>query len=180
MSIKYQNDAEFGKLEKTTDPIHASFHIFIPVFFKMSFLTAILRHPYLIVGIGGGIGSVARAFVSALVTRWTGDNFPFGTIVVNVSGAVLMGLLAGYGQSEPGKLIFCTRGPHISDDRGTGWIHDFFLIQPSDLSADGTGKSQWCLPECFSLRASLRCGDLVWVFRNQDFSITSFEWDGIL
>lgn len=41
-----------------------------------------------------------------LVSRWTGEEFPFGTIVVNVTGAVLMGLLAGYSISEPGKLIF--------------------------------------------------------------------------
>jgi CrcB protein len=27
-------------------------------------------------------------------------------MAVNVSGAVLMGLLAGYGESEPGKLLF--------------------------------------------------------------------------
>lgn len=41
-----------------------------------------------------------------LVTRWTGDAFPFGTIVVNVTGAFLMGLLAGFGNTEPGKLLF--------------------------------------------------------------------------
>jgi CrcB protein len=41
-----------------------------------------------------------------LITRWMGDEFPFGTVVVNITGAFLMGLLAGYGASEPGKLIF--------------------------------------------------------------------------
>jgi len=55
---------------------------------------------------GGALGSVARVIVSTAVARWTGDDFPFGTIAVNVSGAVVMGLLAGFGQSEPGKLVF--------------------------------------------------------------------------
>ncbi len=41
-----------------------------------------------------------------LITRWMGDEFPFGTIVVNITGAILMGLLAGYSASDPGKLIF--------------------------------------------------------------------------
>jgi CrcB protein len=43
-----------------------------------------------------------------LVTRWMGmgTQFPFGTVVVNVTGAILMGLLAGYGETEPGRLIF--------------------------------------------------------------------------
>ena len=56
--------------------------------------------------LGGAIGSVGRVMISSLVARWTGEQFPFGTIVVNVTGALLMGILAGYGQSEPGKLIF--------------------------------------------------------------------------
>ena len=54
---------------------------------------------------GGAIGSLARVVVSTGVARWTGETFPFGTIVVNVSGAVVMGLLAGFGETEPGKLI---------------------------------------------------------------------------
>ncbi len=55
---------------------------------------------------GGAIGSVARVIVSTGVARWTGEEFPFGTIVVNVSGAIAMGVLAGFGETEPGKLIF--------------------------------------------------------------------------
>ncbi|MCE9587692.1 MAG: fluoride efflux transporter CrcB [Verrucomicrobia bacterium] len=72
----------------------------------MSFITLLLRHPYLLVGVGGALGSVARAGMTDLVTRWMGNQFPFGTVVVNVMGALLMGLLAGYGETEPGRLIF--------------------------------------------------------------------------
>lgn len=72
----------------------------------MSFITLVLRHPYLLVGVGGALGSVARAGMTDLVTRWMGNQFPFGTVVVNVMGAILMGLLAGYGETEPGRLIF--------------------------------------------------------------------------
>lgn len=72
----------------------------------MSFITLLLKHPYLLVGVGGALGSVARAGMTDLVTRWIGNGFPFGTLVVNVMGAILMGLLAGYGETEPGRLIF--------------------------------------------------------------------------
>jgi CrcB protein len=72
----------------------------------MSFIVSSLKHPYLLVGLGGAIGAVFRAMMTDLVTRWTGDGFPFGTVVVNVTGAILMGFLAGYGESYPGKLIF--------------------------------------------------------------------------
>jgi CrcB protein len=66
----------------------------------------LLRHPYLLAGLGGAIGSVGRVMMTNLITRWMGDEFPFGTIVVNITGAILMGLLAGYSASDPGKLIF--------------------------------------------------------------------------
>lgn len=67
---------------------------------------AILKHPYLLAGLGGALGSIARVMMTNFVCRWTGEAFPFGTIVVNVTGALLMGLLAGYGETEPGRLLF--------------------------------------------------------------------------
>jgi CrcB protein len=72
----------------------------------MSFLQQLLRHPYMLVGIGGALGSVARAGMTDLITRWMGSQFPFGTVAVNITGALVMGLIAGYGETEPGKLIF--------------------------------------------------------------------------
>ncbi len=69
-------------------------------------ITLLLRHPYVLVGVGGALGSVARAGMTDLVTRWLGNQFPFGTMAANVTGAILMGLLAGYGLSEPGKMLF--------------------------------------------------------------------------
>ena len=69
-------------------------------------LATFLRHPYLLAGLGGAIGSVGRVMMTNFVCRWMGEDFPFGTILVNVTGALLMGLLAGYGTTEPGKLLF--------------------------------------------------------------------------
>jgi CrcB protein len=77
------------------------------VFYQlMPLFSELIRHPWTMAALGGAIGSVGRVMISSLVARWTGEQFPFGTIVVNVTGALLMGILAGYGQSEPGKLIF--------------------------------------------------------------------------
>jgi fluoride exporter len=72
----------------------------------MALLETLIRHPYVMAGVGGAFGSVARVVMSDLMTRVAGDRFPFGTIVVNVTGAVVMGLLAGYGETDPGKLVF--------------------------------------------------------------------------
>ena len=43
----------------------------------------------------GGAGSVLRFYVDGLVSSASGRQFPYGTLVVNLSGAVILGLLAG-------------------------------------------------------------------------------------
>lgn len=47
----------------------------------------------LLIFIGAGLGGVARFWVANLVYAVLGRQFPFGTLVVNVSGCLLMGLL---------------------------------------------------------------------------------------
>jgi len=50
---------------------------------------------FLLVGVGGFIGALARFLVSHGSTIMLGSRFPFGTLVVNVSGSFLLGLLYG-------------------------------------------------------------------------------------
>ncbi len=48
---------------------------------------------YLIVGIGGFIGAVARYALGAFIGEKWGRIFPLGTLVINVSGSFFIGLL---------------------------------------------------------------------------------------
>jgi len=43
----------------------------------------------------GGLGAVSRFMVDRAVSRRVKGTFPFGTMVVNISGAVLLGFLTG-------------------------------------------------------------------------------------
>lgn len=47
----------------------------------------------LLVACGGCVGAVLRYTIEAWIARHTGDAFPWGTMLVNVSGAFLLGLL---------------------------------------------------------------------------------------
>ena len=49
---------------------------------------------YLWVAIGGALGSMARYGMSGFIAAITGGTFPYGTLVVNVTGAILIGFLA--------------------------------------------------------------------------------------
>ena len=51
---------------------------------------------YLIVFFGGGIGAALRHGVNIASARYFGTAFPFATMIENVSGSLLMGLLVGY------------------------------------------------------------------------------------
>jgi fluoride exporter len=47
----------------------------------------------LAIAAGGALGAVARHQVSAAVMRLVGAGFPWGTLVVNILGSLLMGIL---------------------------------------------------------------------------------------
>lgn len=48
---------------------------------------------YLLIFLGGGLGSVARFFTSSVIGKYSGINFPWGTLGVNLIGAFLIGLI---------------------------------------------------------------------------------------
>jgi CrcB protein len=49
---------------------------------------------WLLIALGGAVGSVARHGTQLVVQRAVGHPFPFGTLVVNVLGCLLIGVLA--------------------------------------------------------------------------------------
>ena len=48
----------------------------------------------LLVALGGALGACARFWLSGVVARRVGETFPWGTLAVNVTGALAIGLLA--------------------------------------------------------------------------------------
>jgi fluoride exporter len=56
----------------------------------------------------GGIGSVLRFVVDRAVARRVARSFPLGTLVVNISGAALLGFLGGLVLSREAALLVGT------------------------------------------------------------------------
>jgi CrcB protein len=47
---------------------------------------------YLVVGLGSALGGMGRFWASGVVARQFGETFPWGTILVNISGSFVIGL----------------------------------------------------------------------------------------
>lgn len=45
------------------------------------------------VALGGALGASARYLTNSAVMRWAGPGFPYGTMIVNILGSFLMGVL---------------------------------------------------------------------------------------
>src|SRR4051794_41743117 len=71
------------------------------------------RMNYLLVFLGGGLGSTLRHIVNVASARALGTAFPYHTFIINITGSIVMGLIAGYlafkgGASQPWRLFLMT------------------------------------------------------------------------
>jgi CrcB protein len=48
---------------------------------------------FIVICLGGAIGTGLRYLASGLAARWLGADFPYGTLIVNVAGSFLIGLI---------------------------------------------------------------------------------------
>jgi len=69
---------------------------------------------YLLIGLGGALGSIARYWVGSTVGSRMGIRFPFGTLVVNLSACVVIGFaltfLSRRLEIDPAWRYFATIG----------------------------------------------------------------------
>jgi fluoride exporter len=110
---------------------------------------------FLIVFFGGGIGAALRHGVNLLSARLLGTGFNYATLIENVSGSIVMGLLVGYFAfkidiSQHWRLFLTTGilGGYTTFsafsldtillfERGEPWLATFYMIWSVGLSVGG-------------------------------------------
>jgi CrcB protein len=55
---------------------------------------------FLFICLGGAIGTGLRYLTASLAVRWLGADFPYGTLIVNVVGSFLIGLIQQVGATS--------------------------------------------------------------------------------
>jgi len=82
---------------------------------------------YLVVAIGGALGSVGRFWISGAIAQKFGETFPAGTLFVNISGSLIVGFLL----LSPGRWPHLVESefPPVFYDRCARGLHHVFFFQ---------------------------------------------------
>ena len=60
---------------------------------------------YVLVMLGGALGTGARFWMSGFIAERAGESFPFGTLAVNVTGSFVIGFFAAFTDPEGPVLV---------------------------------------------------------------------------
>ena len=93
---------------------------------------------YFWVALGGAIGSMARLWLSVQVALWTGLTFPWGTILVNITGSLVIGFVATL-TGPNGRVVVPLEARAFVMVGLCGGFTTFsaFSLQTFDLARDG-------------------------------------------
>lgn len=115
---------------------------------------------YLSVAFGGALGSVARFWLSGLVAERFGQTFPWGTLIVNVSGSFVIGFFATLTGAD-GRLLVT---PNVRTFVMMGFCGGYttfssFSLQTLALAQDG----QWLKAGANAALSMFLCLAAVWL-----------------
>jgi fluoride exporter len=89
------------------------------------------------VGALGGVMAIARFLLDGFVSTARGGTFPAGTLAVNLSGAVALGILAGAALSGPAYTIVAGGGI------GTYTTFSTWMLESHRAGEDGDARVLW-------------------------------------
>ena len=115
---------------------------------------------YLCIAAGGALGTVTRFWFSGLVARHFGETFPWGTLLVNVSGSLAIGFFATI--TDPDGRLFVSptfRQFFMIGVCGGYTTFSSFSLQTLNLIRNG----EWLYAGANAMLSVLLCLIAVWL-----------------
>ncbi len=128
---------------------------------------------YVWIAIGSALGGVARFWASGFVARWIGETFPWGTLVVNVTGSFVIGFFATI--TGPDGRVFAsslTRQFVMIGICGGYTTFSSFSLQTLALMNDG----EWLYAGGNIVLSVLLCLAAVWAGHVLATSFNAMQW----
>ena len=120
----------------------------------------IIMLSYLVVAIGGALGSVGRFWLSGAIAHRFGETFPAGTLLVNITGSLIIGFFAAV--TGPDGRIWASpsfRQFFMIGVLGGYTTFSSFSVQTLALARDG----EWLFATLNVLGSFVLCLLAVWV-----------------
>jgi CrcB protein len=83
------------------------------------------------VGVLGAVGALGRFLIDSLISRRVAVDFPIGTLTINVSGSLLLGLLSGL--AVGGSLLVLAGGATL----GSYTTFSTWMLESQRLAEEG-------------------------------------------
>jgi len=115
---------------------------------------------YLLIALGSAIGGAGRYWMSGLAARWLGETFPWGTMLVNVVGSLVIGVFATL-TGPDGRLLVGTEARQFVMVGLCGGYTTFssFSLQTLNLVRDG----EWLWAGANIVLSVVLCLAAVWL-----------------
>jgi CrcB protein len=128
---------------------------------------------YFWVLLGGALGTGARYWCSGVVARAFGETFPWGTLLVNVSGSLIIGVFATL-TGPDGRMFVGTNARQFVMIGLCGGYTTFssFSLQTLNLMQDG----EWVGAGANIVLSVVLCLLAVWVGHVIALSINTMKW----
>jgi fluoride exporter len=115
---------------------------------------------YLWIAVGSALGGVGRYWLSGVIAQRFGEAFPVGTLIVNMTGSFLIGLVATLTDPEGRMLISPTARQFIMIGVLGGYTtFSSFSLQTLNLARDG----EWLYAAANVVLSVVLCLIAVWL-----------------
>ena len=128
---------------------------------------------YFWVAIGGALGTTGRYWLSGVIARTIGETFPWGTLVINITGSFIIGFFATMTGPDGRVFVGSTARQFVMIGICGGYTtFSSFSLQTLNLMNDG----EWLYAGANITGSVILCLAAVWAGYALAVSLNAMKW----